>query len=846
MTVTTTYDISATGSITSLSQSAGTQRGAAIVSTGGGNSVVFYYDLAAGEIAARTVSATGVAGTRVVASSGSISIPTAGFNQIEPLNVTQLSNGNIVLVWTSNEATKNVYFRIFDASLNPLTPATLAETASEAAETPDVAALSGGDFVIVWRKIFSISDSDINFRRFAADGSGLDSSAGVGIDVTVNTKDEYPSVAGLADGGFAVAWDRLGGGDETDLYIGVHNADGSVRLGSTLVDADSPENRNVEVVARSGGGFAVLYEDASWVSATNTEITVRNFDSNGSPLGTARATTDTSNQNNGSVAAAVSSEGLIVYVFNHAFSTTDMDIRAGLLSSTGGLLSTGSGTGLATSTVNERVAAVTWLDASTFRATYERVGGSAGSGDTDDSVDSRTWLVTRRSVGDAANDVVDHSASAMNNLMLGGDGDDTLTGGAGADVLMGENNNDTLYGNAGNDTLAGGAGLNNLYGGTGNDVYTVTQQSDVIFEFNVLGGGTDVVNSSVGFYLFANVENMNLTGSTNIFGVGNDLNNVIVGNIGENLLIGGGGNDILNGGGGSARDSLFGEDGNDQLFGQAGIDYIVGGLGHDSIDGGDDPDEIYGQGGDDFIDGGVGFHTDIIVGGDGDDNIDGESGQGDFDYLYGNLGNDAFIVDTPNDLVFEQPGEGTDTVYADIVGAGFYLYDNIESLILLDVTPFGVGNGIANTLTGNAIGNYLLGGGGNDILNGKAGNDVLFGETGNDTFVFEPGTGGDVIGDFVSGQDKIDLSAYGAMTFNQLKTLFVQNGNVGAIQMTNGDVIVLHNVTMNLLTASDFILPAAAEAPKASASPDFAMPAFAETGYDHWQADLHQAGLALY
>ena len=69
--------------------------------------------------------------------------------------------------------------------------------------------------------------------------------------------------------------------------------------------------------------------------------------------------------------------------------------------------------------------------------------------------------------------------------------------------------------------------------------------------------------------------------------------------------------------------------------------------------------------------------NDELHGGDGDDTIDGNSGQGEQDWLYGNLGNDIFVVDTPFDLVFEQSGEGTDTVFADINGAGYYLYDNI-------------------------------------------------------------------------------------------------------------------------------------------------------------------------
>ena len=55
---------------------------------------------------------------------------------------------------------------------------------------------------------------------------------------------------------------------------------------------------------------------------------------------------------------------------------------------------------------------------------------------------------------------------------------------------------------------------------------------------------------------------------------------------------------------------------------------------------------------------------------------------------------------------------------------------------------------------------------------------MLFGEAGADTFVFEHGTGGDVIGDFQHGVDKIDLSAIGYTTFAQLQSHLVQNGKL--------------------------------------------------------------------
>lgn len=409
------------------------------------------------------------------------------------------------------------------------------------------------------------------------------------------------------------------------------------------------------------------------------------------------------------------------------------------------------------------------------------------------------------------------SGTGVETVQLASDaGAASLTGNAENNILRGNNSDNVIYGLDGNDTLYGEGGTDYLYGGAGNDSYYLSSPDDLAFED--ANSGTDTLYSPGDQYLYANIENLTLTGGDG-FGVGTGAANIIRGSNGVNLILGGGGLDRLSGFGGN--DSIFGEAGNDDIDGGQGIDYLVGGNGNDRIEGEEGADAIYGEDGDDILasDGQLGlnnfgvavptvtpeFVTDIIVGGAGNDTIYGNSGLGDYDLLYGNTGNDTFYVDTPDDLVFEQAGEGIDTVIASINGAGYYLYENIENLTLAGATPFGVGNGLDNILIGAFGDNYLLGGAGDDTLNGKENNDVLFGEGGNDTFVFEQGTDGDVIGDFATG-DRIDLTAFDFASFAALQTLFIQNGDVGAINLGNGDLVVLHNVQMAQLTAADFLL----------------------------------------
>ncbi|OCY12705.1 MAG: endo-1,3-1,4-beta-glycanase ExsH [Microcystis aeruginosa CACIAM 03] len=72
---------------------------------------------------------------------------------------------------------------------------------------------------------------------------------------------------------------------------------------------------------------------------------------------------------------------------------------------------------------------------------------------------------------------------------------------------------------------------------------------------------SDTLTANVTTTLPANVENLTLTGTTNINGTGNTLNNVITGNSGNNIL--------------------NGSDGNDTLIGGTGNDTITGGAGSD-------------------------------------------------------------------------------------------------------------------------------------------------------------------------------------------------------------------------------------------------------------------------
>jgi Ca2+-binding RTX toxin-like protein len=87
-------------------------------------------------------------------------------------------------------------------------------------------------------------------------------------------------------------------------------------------------------------------------------------------------------------------------------------------------------------------------------------------------------------------------------------------------------------------------------------------------------------------------------------------------------------------------------------------------------------------------------------------------------------------------------------------------------------------------ILGSAKGDGLRGGAGDDVLVGRSGKDILYGGAGQDTFRFEKlsdslsaGADRDYIGDFVRGEDKIDLHAIDANTLTATNDAFTWIGS---------------------------------------------------------------------
>jgi len=426
------------------------------------------------------------------------------------------------------------------------------------------------------------------------------------------------------------------------------------------------------------------------------------------------------------------------------------------------------------------------------------------------------------------------SGGAGDDTLNGGDGDDTMQGGAGDDTYVVDSSSDVvteaasagmdtvlssisytltsnvenltltgtgaingtgntlgnlLTGNSEDNILNGGAGVDTLQGGAGDDTYVVDSGSDVVTE--VASDDIDTVQSSVTYALSLNVENLTLTGTGAINGIGNDLANIMEGNGGNNNLDGGSGNDTLNGGAG-----------NDTLNGGAGDDTMAGGSGNDTyvVDSTGDQVTEAASAGTDTVQSSLLSYTlgdnvenltltesgdisgtgntlaNVIIGNSGDNILIGGEG---VDTLQGGGGNDLYVVGLSTDHTAAEftDSYGTDevrftsetvstlTLYANdngiekvVIGTGTGSTADTAGTTALNVNASAVanwlwmiGNDGNNALTGTGSNDSLEGGAGHDTLNGGAGDDTMLGGAGNDTYVV------DSIGDQVTEAASEDI-----------------------------------------------------------------------------------------
>jgi hypothetical protein len=199
-----------------------------------------------------------------------------------------LTNGSFVVTWDSKDlqsTTVDTYGRVFDAQGDPVSDDFgLNQTTADTQIHSAVAALSTGGFVAVWDSDGQDGHSKGVYAR-VFDNNGNAFTSEFRVNVYTNYAQEYPAVAGLANGNFVVAWTSLvQDSSDRGVFARLFNKSGSPLTGDIQVNTTTfHEQSRPSVAALQSGDFVVAWrsfgQDGHFYG-----IFARRFNASGIPL----------------------------------------------------------------------------------------------------------------------------------------------------------------------------------------------------------------------------------------------------------------------------------------------------------------------------------------------------------------------------------------------------------------------------------------------------------------------------------------------------------------------------------------------------------------------------------
>ncbi|MGO4706721.1 hypothetical protein AB4072_13215 [Microvirga sp. 2MCAF38] len=389
------------------------------------------------------------------------------------------------------------------------------------------------------------------------------------------------------------------------------------------------------------------------------------------------------------------------------------------------------------------------------------------------------------------------------NEFWGHDGNDTLIGGTANDFLEGGNGDDILLGGADGDTMVGGAGID--FASYENATKGVTAS---------LADRTQNTNDAAGDYYSrpdtpTSIEGL-IGSAHNDTLIGDDNANTLEGGAGSDILRGNGGRDTVSyvrsnagvvvnlaakvGSGGDAQgdtydsiENAIGSSYNDTFIADANANALNGGGGIDTVNYSNSEAAVTvnlatGQGAGGNAQGDTYSEIENVVGSQFNDVL---FGNGAANVLIGGNGDDSYYISF-GDVVVENAGEGTDTIFADI---NYTLSANIESLTGIGGGALALtGNELNNTITGNAAGNWIDGG---------IGADTMIGGAGDDFYVID--NAGDVIIDNEGNNTVLLKTAYDLSMLPSSVNATIADGVNMTLTGTNGSNVLRGNAAANIL-----------------------------------------------
>lgn len=342
-----------------------------------------------------------------------------------------LTNGNFVVAYQSSAGGGDIVFTLRSGTYASAVASETVASGASAQTTPQVAALTGGGFVVVWNDAAGDGAGDAGVKAQIYTSAGVAAGGVIALNTTTSGAQSEVAVTQLADGAFLAAWTD----DASNSVKGQRfNASGT-KIGTEFTAASLNDVSQPDLALMSDGRVVLSVTNDN---AGNKDIYTVILDPREVVNGTNNSETLHSRKDGATINALAGDDNLIGYSGADAMKGgTGRDTMSG-----------GNG--------NDSY----YVDVSGDRV-IETSATSAGGRDTVFSslasytlganVEYLTLLTgALNGTGNGlANKIAGNSAK---NTLLGGAGNDTITGGAGRDIMSGSSGADDFDFNATSET----------------------------------------------------------------------------------------------------------------------------------------------------------------------------------------------------------------------------------------------------------------------------------------------------------------------------------------------------------------------------------------------------------
>ena len=238
-------------------------------------------------------------------------------NQWEP-QIAALSGGGWVVTWRGSDQVSNissgVYQQTYAANGNAVGGETLVNTyVTNEQYSQQITALTGGGWVVTWNSgAQDGSGFGVYQQAYAANGSVVGAETRVNIYIT--GEQVFPRIAALSNGGWVVTWiSHSQDGDSWGVYQQAYAANGGVIGSETRVNTYvTGAQESPRIIALSTGGWVVAWQSTGQ-DGSNSGVYQQVYAANGSPVGSEmRVNTYTTDHQNSPQFTALSDGGWVV------------------------------------------------------------------------------------------------------------------------------------------------------------------------------------------------------------------------------------------------------------------------------------------------------------------------------------------------------------------------------------------------------------------------------------------------------------------------------------------------------------------------------------------------------